>query len=109
MTPRLDHARSEGRLLGNLAKLRAEDADASFPDVARAAILAHLRVVRRASGEDLTDIAKAKGATPPDDRAFGPIFASLARKKRIRSAGFALRKKGHGTAGGRIWEYVDQQ
>jgi hypothetical protein len=108
MTPKIEHARAAGRLMGTLALQRAEDADAAFPELARTFILDHLRVVRKASGEDLVDIAKAKGATPPDDRAFGSIFASMARKNLIRHAGFALRKKGHGTAGGRIWEFVAQ-
>ena len=108
MTPKLEHARAEGRRLGGLANMRAEDKDDGFTDRAKQFIVDHLRIVREAPGEDLVDIAKAKGATPPDDRAFGPIFASLARQGFIRSIGFALRKKGHGTAGGRIWGYVDQ-
>lgn len=82
---------------------RAQRTDPSFSERAAEAMVAHLRVVRQASGEDLTNIARAKGAVPPDDRAFGPVFKSLARRGLIQHVGFCLRTKGHGTAGGRIW------
>lgn len=57
----------------------------------------------QASGEDLTDAAKNAGYVPHDDRAFGPIFASLARSRIIRVLDFAERRKGHGTSGARVW------
>jgi hypothetical protein len=85
----------------------AERRDPEFSTKAEEAMLAHLRVVKRCSGEVLTDIARARGAVPKDDRAFGSIFKSLARREKIRAAGFCLRVKGHGTAGGRLWEIVE--
>jgi hypothetical protein len=85
---------------------KAEKADPQFKDKAREAILAHLKAVGQASGEDLVDIAIAHGAIPPDARAFGGVFQALARKGLIRCVGFTLRRKGHGTAGGRVWGLV---
>lgn len=100
------------RAAGEVAAQRCLDkarrvADPLFAQKAEAAILNHLRVVRRASGEDLTSIAKAHGAVPHDDRAFGPVYGSLSRRKVIRVVDFCLRSKGHGTAGGRVWELTE--
>lgn len=86
-----------------LAIDKAQRTDPTFSERASAAILAHLRVVGECSGEELTDIARSHGAVPPDDRAFGSVFKSLSRKGLIRHAGFCLRRKGHATAGGRVW------
>lgn len=97
-------ARSAGDAAGELCLDKARrTADPLFSAKAERAILAHLRVVHSASGEDLTRIARAHGAVPHDDRAFGPIFASLARCGRIRTVGMCMRTRGHGTAGGRMW------
>ena len=54
-------------------------------------------------GEVLTDRAIAAGYKPHDARAFGPVYATLVRRGSIRCVGFCERKKGHSTAGGRIW------
>ena len=86
----------------------AQRLDADFAVKAEAAILAHLRIVKECPGEDLTDIAKAQGAIPHDDRAFGNIFSGLRKRGLIRTVGFCLRKRGNHTAGGRIWGIVDQ-
>ena len=56
-----------------------------------------------ASGEKLTDLAVAYGFRPHDARAFGAVFGSLSRRGLIRCVGYCERRKGHGTAGGRIW------
>jgi len=58
------------------------------------------------SGEALTDAAKEHGYRPIEDRAFGSLYATLARRNLIRCVGFCTRQKGHGTAGGRTWEAV---
>lgn len=81
----------------------AQKRDPEFKTKAREAILAHLKAVGQASGEELVDVARAHGAVPTDDRAFGGVFQSLSRDGSIQCVGFTLRKKGHGTAGGRIW------
>lgn len=99
----LQKARAEGEVGMRISIERAERTDALFAAKARAAILNHLRVVKEASGEELVRIARAHGALPPDDRAFGGIFYGLSRKGLIKTVGYCLREKGHGTSGGRIW------
>lgn len=86
---------------------KAARRDPLFAEKAAAAILAHLRAVKYASGEELTDVAIAHGATPHDARAFGQVFATLSRRGLIRTHSFCLRSKGHSTAGGRIWMLVE--
>lgn len=54
-------------------------------------------------GEDIVNGAKLAGIRPPDDRAFGPVFAKAIREGLIEPVGFAPRVKGHGTAGGRVY------
>lgn len=56
-----------------------------------------------ASSESITDAARAVGIIPQDDRAFGPVYMSLAKAGKIIKSGECARKKGHGTAGGNIW------
>lgn len=110
LTLNFDAARAAGRAGASAALKCAEKEDPEFSAKAKAAILAHLRVVGQASGEDLVDIAKAKGAIPrKGDRAFGGVFLALANPKNpqiwcIRSD--LPRKRGHGTSGGKLWGLV---
>ena len=99
-------AREAGEQAAGACLAKAQRGDPEFSVKARAAILAHLRTVGTASGETLTDIAIAHGARPHDARAFGGVFQSLSRANLIRTVGFCLREKGHGTAGGRVWAAV---
>ena len=101
-----ESAREAGNEAGKRCLDKAQGIDPTFAERATAAILAHLRTTSQASGEVLTDIAIAHGARPHDQRAFGPVFQSLARKGLIRTVSFCMRTKGHGTAGGRIWALV---
>lgn len=101
-----DSAREAGNQAATACLNKAQGIDPTFAEKATAAILAHLRTTGQASGEVLTDIAIAHGARPHDQRAFGPVFQSLARKGLIRTVSFCMRTKGHGTAGGRIWALV---
>lgn len=98
-----DAARAAGETAANACENKARRIDPEFSEKAERAILAHLQAVGQASGEDLTLIAKAHGAVPHDDRAMGPVFQRLSRRGLIRTVGFCMRSKGHGTAGGRIW------
>lgn len=66
----------------------------------------HLRRFGPTSGEDCTDAAVEHGFRVHDRRAFGPVYARLVKEKRIKCVGYCMRRKGHGTAGGRIWESV---
>lgn len=98
------NARADGAEAGARCADKAERVAApEFREKARKAILDHLSVVRSCSGEVLTDIAIAKGARPHDARAFGPVFAKLAREGKIRTVGYCARVRGHGTSGGRVW------
>ena len=76
------------------------------PDfVARASkfVTDYLAVRGSAPGEIVVDLAKKAGIVATDDRAFGAVFGTLSRKGLIRCVGYCERKKGRGTAGGRIW------
>ena len=70
---------------------------------AQAFVRAWLARHGKQSGEDLVDAAVAAGHAPHDGRAFGPVFAGLVRQRVIECAGYCERRKGHGTAGGRVW------
>lgn len=102
----IDHAIAAGEQAMQSCIDHAHRKDPDFSRKAEEAILAHLHAVGQCSGEVLTDIARAHGAVPHDDRSFGAVFQSLARRNRIRTVGFCVRTKGHGTAGGRIWGIV---
>lgn len=101
----LDDAIAAGQRGMTQATEAAERRDPLFREKAEAVMLRHLstRHDRSAWGEDLTDIARAHGCTPPDDRAFGAVFQSLARRGLIRCVEFGVRRKGRGTAGARRW------
>jgi hypothetical protein len=74
-------------------------------DAARAAILEALAKSGRAmTGEELVDHCQRLGMVPHDARAFGSVFKKLVKDKQIVSVGFAARRKGHGTAGARLWK-----
>ena len=97
------HARAAGAVAGERAAGRAERQDDGFRARAEAFVLGYLQQHGVSSGELITDAAKLAGIKPPDDRAFGPVYATLARRGQIVAAGFCARRKGHGTAGGRLW------
>jgi len=98
------------RKLGQEAAARAEDrANADAPGFSERA-LEHIRATAerlapdaRVRGEDIVNAAKVAGIRPPDDRAFGAIFAKAIRMGLIEPVGYAPRTKGHGTAGGRVY------
>jgi hypothetical protein len=62
---------------------------------------------RPMSGEELVDHCQRRGLVPHDARAFGPVFGTLSRSGKIEAVGFAARRKGHGTAGARLWRAKD--
>jgi hypothetical protein len=80
-----------------------EYAGQRFLEQAKKFVLRYLAAHGESSGEDITDACVAAGITPHDERAFGPVYMSLARKGLIVKAGMTIRRKGHGTAGGNIW------
>ena len=96
-------ARAEGERACRRAADRAERANAGFREAAAAFICGYLAQHGVSSGELITDACKLSGIRAPDDRAMGPVYAALARAKKIEPAGFCARRKGHGSAGGRLW------
>lgn len=104
--PPLAIARAVGEVAMQRVLDHAERTGPGFSERARAFVLLHLQAHGPSSGEAITDAAKRAGITPPDDRAFGPVYAALSRANRIAVAGFVARRKGHGTAGGRLWRLV---
>ncbi len=99
-------ARKLGTEAGARAEERANDATPGFSELA----LAHIRETMLAApagatlrGEDITNSAKLAGLRPPDDRAFGPVFAKAIKQGLLEPVGYAPRVKGHGTAGGRVY------
>jgi hypothetical protein len=98
------HACEEAKLVFDNAKRR----DPLFGEKARVAFLQYLAVCpgKRASGEDLVDYARLQGVIPHDDRAFGSVFSTLARRGEIKRVGFTARRKGNGAGGAAIWEFV---
>lgn len=89
--------------MGNLALARAERVQDDFRERAQSFVLEYLRRYGATSGELVTSMAIASGINPPDERAFGPIFSALSRRKQIVTVGWCLRRKGNCTGGGRIW------
>lgn len=85
---------------------KAEDVKPGFGQRAADFILRYLRAHGRKPGEVLTEACKAAGIVAHDDRAFGPVYYSLAKRNLIRKVGTVKRLKGHGTAGGNVWEAV---
>jgi hypothetical protein len=95
--------RDVGAMAANQCLDKAERVAAFDTEGARFFILGYLQKHGQQSGEVLTDACKDAGFKPHDDRAFGSLFSSLARQNLIRTVGFCERRKGNGTAGGRVW------
>ena len=66
-------------------------------------VLELLAVLGPTPGEQLVERLKAEGFRGHDDRCFGQVFCGLSKKSKILCVGYCARKRGHGTAGGRIW------
>lgn len=98
-------ARAQGEAAGAKCLETAEKLTDFDADGARVFILGLLEGGAMRS-EALVDAAKVAGFKGHDDRCFGPVFGVLARRGLIRCVGYYMRAKGHGTAGGRIWERV---
>jgi hypothetical protein len=82
----------------------AEEHAPGFQERAETFVLAYLDHHGPTAGEVLTLACKAAGIVPHDDRAFGPVYLALSRRKQIEACGFVRRERGHGTAGGNIWK-----
>ena len=98
-----DAPRDRGTILGELCESKAHRVSDLYSQAAAKFIVQWLRRHGPMSGESLTDAAMDHGYRPHDTRAFGPVYAKLARAGDIRCVGYCPRGKGHGTAGGRLW------
>ena len=99
----LNPARERGRRAADRCAEKAARVSTFDVDAAQNFIKGWLARYGQQSGEDLVDAAVAHGHKPHDGRAFGPVFAGLVRAKVIECVGYCARRRGHGTAGGRIW------
>lgn len=83
----------------------ADKAGDDFASKAREFAIKYLTTHLRASGEVVTDAAKAAGIVPPsNDRAFGNVYKKLANDGVIVFDGYTERYKGHGTGGAKVWK-----
>lgn len=81
----------------------AEEARRDFHRHATVFVVRYLEAHGPTAGEALTAACKVEGITPHDDRAFGSIYMTLARRGIIEKTGTVRRERGHGTAGGNVW------
>lgn len=102
VVPSLDEARELGDRGMDSAAANAARRGFSTEEVARI-VVQHLVDHGPTPGEDLVLIAKSAGHVPHDDRAFGAVFAGLSRREKIVCVKYVPRRRGHGTAGGRVW------
>jgi hypothetical protein len=97
-------AAAAGRAAAAACTAKAEQVTAFDAARARAAVLELLADGQARSGEAIVDHCQRLGLVPHDARAFGAVFQKLKRAGQIEEAGFVARAKGHGTAGGRLWQ-----
>lgn len=95
-------ARAQGQRAGDACLAKAERAGFDAAGAAEC-MLAHLTKKLVCSGEALVDAAKRAGFRPHDDRSFGPVVAKLKRDAKIFQVGNCPRRRGNGTAGGRLY------
>lgn len=101
----IEHAIAAGQHGMQVSMEAATRRDPEFAAKAEALFVHHLAASRDHSawGEDLVDVARAHGVVPQDDRAFGSVFQSMARRQIIVCVEYGIRRKGRGTAGARRW------
>lgn len=106
--PLFELARRRGHAAADACSSKAERTSAFDAAAAKAEVLAVLSAsARPMTGEELVDHCQRVGLVPHDPRAFGGVFLALSRRGQIKAVGFAPRRKGHGTAGARLWEATD--
>jgi hypothetical protein len=93
-----------GRAAAEACAAKAARVSAFDHDAACGVILDTLRASAvPMTGESLVDLCVSRGIKPHDQRAFGSVFGTLARRGAIVAVGYAPRRKGHGTSGARLW------
>jgi predicted DNA-binding transcriptional regulator YafY len=99
----LSRARALGRAAGADSVEHAEATDPDFSEKALAFIVDHVRQKGEVPGESITLAAVKAGISPPDQRAFGPIYAMALRRGLIHIVRYIPRVRGHGSAGGKLY------
>ena len=102
----LDFSRAVGEEAGERCADKAERVASFDREGAAKFIYGYLIRHGQQTGETLTDEAIRHGYRCHDARAYGPVYAGLVRRNKIRCVGYAARRKGNGTAGARVWEAV---
>jgi len=103
----MDCSTQDGAAHGEACLAKAERVAGFDRESAMHEILAILTLeARPMTGEELVDGCQRRGLVPHDGRAFGPVFKELSRRGLIETVGFAMRRKGRGTAGARVWRVV---
>lgn len=87
----------------------ARHAGDAFLEMACQFVTDYLLAHGETPGEDLTFACIQAGIAPHDDRAFGHVYRSLARRGTIQKCGVVPRKRGHLTSGGNVWRLTPQQ
>lgn len=87
----------------------AEEHRPSFAEEAASFVVAYLEAHGATAGEVITIACKEAGIRPHDDRAFGAVYLRLSRRGVIAKVGVCRRRRGHNTAGGNVWDVVQQQ
>lgn len=98
--------REQGLVAAAQCEAKAERVAEFDAEGARRFVLGYLARHGHQPGEAIVNAAREYGHRPHDDRAFGSVFAVLAKRNQIRVVGSCERAKGHGTAGGRLWGLV---
>lgn len=104
----LQSAREAGHAAAHACTDKAERVSDFDTEQARRFVLWFLGNEGPKTGEDIVDAAREVGIRAHDDRAWGSVFSKLARDGDIFRDGFALRRKGHGTAGASRWSLTQR-
>ena len=93
-----------GAEAGERRRSKADDVCPGFSERALNFIADYARQHLTFTGEVATNAAVMAGIKPHDTRAFGGIYAKAIRSGVIRVVGIVPRTKGHGSAGGKLYE-----
>jgi hypothetical protein len=99
-------ARKAGEEAATRCAAKADQRNPGFTFMARDFVLRYLTAHGRSAGEDIVDAATQSGIRAHDARAWGSVFGRLSGKHIRCTRSDLVRRKGHGTSGGKEWELV---
>lgn len=85
-----------------------ETANPGFCELAMHFIREYLRTHGKSSGEAIVLAGTEAGIVAKDSRAWGVPFRRLSQAGEIVTVDYAMRLRGHGASGARIWALVNQ-